>query len=626
MAMPEAREAHPSGASRQAALGATPAPDGTRFRVWAPGAARVEVVIEGGRPVALARRPKGYHEGHLAGVGPGATYRYRVDGAGPFPDPASRFQPRGVHGPSEVVDPDAFAWNDGDYLGLDLERLVLYELHVGTFTPEGTFAAAARRLPHLAALGVAAVELMPVADFPGDRNWGYDGVSLFAPARCYGAPDDLRRLVAEAHRLGLGVVLDVVYNHLGPDGSYLGAFSELYFTRRHETPWGSALNLDGEGSPEVRALLAENAIRWIREYHLDGLRLDATHAIADDSPRHLLAEIAGEVRRRAGRPALLLAEDHRNLDVLVRRPAEGGYGLDGVWSDDLHHALRVRLAGDRDGTFADFSGSAEEIAETLRRGWLYVGQDSVYWGGPRGSDPAGLPLERFVVFAQNHDQVGNRAFGDRLHHAVAAPAWRAAVSLLLLAPETPLLFMGQEWAASTPFLYFTDHEPDLGRRVAEGRRRELARFRDFADPGTRRPIPDPQAAATFEASRLRWDEAEEEPHASVLRLHRALLALRRDELVPRRRQVEVRAEGAAVVLAYGAVQAVVQLEGAGEVTVPASGAQPRVLLSTEAAGLAADPQPPEVVPAGPVWRVRFRRPGAIVVRVDGPGGAGSHPR
>jgi maltooligosyltrehalose trehalohydrolase len=600
-------------------LGATPEREGTRFRVWAPRARTVEVVVEGGAASALAPAPRGYHQGAVPGVGPGARYRYRLDGAGPMPDPASRFQPAGVHGPSQVVDPGAFAWTDAGFPGLDLARLAVYELHVGAFSPEGTFGGAAARLPHLAELGVTAIELMPVADFPGNRNWGYDGVSMFAPARCYGSPDDLRRLVDEAHRFGLGVLLDVVYNHLGPDGNHLAAFSPLYFTTRHETPWGAGLNFDGEGSEEVRAFFAENAIRWIREYHLDGLRLDATHAIADDSPRHVLAEIAGEVRRRAGRPALLVAEDHRNLDLLIRPPEEGGYGLDGVWADDLHHGIRARLAGDRDGYFADFGGTAEELADTLRRGWLFVGQPSAFWGGPRGTDPAGLPLERFLIFVQNHDQVGNRAFGDRLHHGVPAPAFRAAVSLLLLAPESPLLFMGQEWAATTPFLYFTDHEPGLGRRVTEGRLREFARFRAFADPETSGRIPDPQARTTFEASRLRWEEVGREPHAAVLRLHRALLALRRAEVVPRRRRVEARAEGAAVVLSYGDLQAAVQLEGAGEVSLAGAGAGIRVLLSTEDPAFAADPEPPEIDLAGPTPVLRFRRPGAVVVAAAGRG-------
>jgi maltooligosyltrehalose trehalohydrolase len=574
----------------------------------------VEVVLEGAGRFPLAPSPGGYHEGLVSGAGAGDRYRYLVDGAGPFPDPASRWQPDGIHGPSMVVDPGAYRWTDVGFPGLSLGGLTVYELHVGTFSEEGTFAGAAARLGRLADLGVGAVELMPVADFPGGRNWGYDGVALFAPARCYGTPDDLRRLVDEAHRLGLGVILDVVYNHLGPDGSTLAAFSPLYFTSRHETPWGVALDFDGEGSEAVRDFVAQNAVAWIRDYHLDGLRLDATHAIRDDSPRHVLSEIAERVRCEAGRPALLVAEDDRNLARLVRPPAEGGYGLDGVWADDFHHQVRVRLAGDRDGYFADYDGSAEALARTLRSGWLYTGQRSSFRGGSRGTDPAGIPLERFVVCVQNHDQVGNRAFGNRLHHAVSPEAFRAAVALLLLAPETPLLFMGQEWAASTPFLYFTDHEPALGRLVAEGRRRELGSFRAFADPESRGRIPDPQAAATFEASRLRWEERDREPHASVLRLHRALLALRRAEIVPRRARFRAAAAGErGLLLDYGDLAAAVWLEGAGQVALPPVGEATLLLLSTEDPTFAPDARPARLHLGGPLPVARFERPGAVVL-------------
>lgn len=602
-----------TGGAWRPALGATAGPGGTTFRVWAPAARRIEVAIEGGASHPLAPREHGYHEALVAGAGAGTRYRYRIDGAGPFPDPASRSQPEGVHGPSEVVDPAAFRWTDAGWAGLSLEALSVYELHVGTFSPEGTFAGAAARLPHLVELGVSAIELLPVADFPGNRNWGYDGVSLFAPARCYGTPDDLRRLVDEAHRLGLGVLLDAVYNHLGPDGNHLGAYGP-YFTSRHATPWGDALNFDGEGSPEVRAFFAENALRWIREFHVDGLRLDATHAIVDDSPRHFLAELAERVRRDAGRPALLVAEDDRNLARMVRPASGDGWGLDAVWADDLHHQVRVRLAGDRDGYFADFDGTSADLAATLRRGWFYVGQHSGFRDEPRGTDPAGIPLERFVVCLQNHDQVGNRAFGDRLHEAVDPAALRAATALLLLAPETPLLFQGQEWAASSPFLYFTDHEPGLGRLVTEGRRKEFSRFRAFADPATRERIPDPQAASTFEASRLRWEELGREPHASTLRLHRALLDLRRREILSRRRRFSVSAAlDGALVLSYGDLAVAVRLDGAGDVELPPLGDAPRILLSTEDPAFVPDPRPIALAPGrgGPV--APLSRPGAVVV-------------
>lgn len=597
--------------------GAFPAGGATRFRVWAPTAARVEVVLEGGASHALAPSDGGHHEGVVHGAGPGTRYRLRVDGRGPYPDPASRAQPDGVHGPSMVVDPGPFPWSDAAWPGLALRDLVLYELHVGTFSPEGTFAGAAARLPALAELGVTAVELMPVADFPGRWSWGYDGVSLYAPAHRYGPPDDLRRLVDVAHALGLGVLLDVVYNHLGPDGNYLGAVCPGYFTHRHRTPWGDAVDFDGPLSAGVRAFAVENALHWIREYHVDGLRLDATHAIVDDSPCHVLAELAARVRAEAGRPALLFAEDERNLAALVRPASEGGMGLDGVWSDDFHHQVRVRLAGDRDGWFADFTGAVGPLAETLRRGWLFTGQRSVVHGAPRGTDPAGIPLERFVFCVQNHDQVGNRALGDRLHHRIDPAAWRAAVALLLLAPETPLLFQGQEWAATSPFLYFTDHEPELGRKVTEGRRREFARFAAFADPVAREEIPDPQAEATFTASRLRWEERAREPHASSLRLHRALLALRRERLRDRFGRFDAApVPPGGLLLRLGDVAACVWLEGAGEIALPHAGGAPPVLLSTEDAAFATDPVPVEVTASGGIARVRFARPGAVLLAPD----------
>jgi maltooligosyltrehalose trehalohydrolase len=508
-------------------------PAGTRFRVWAPGAKRVELVLEtagaaGPRPMAAS--VEGWFELLQQGAGPGTHYRYLVDGKGPFPDPASRFQPLGVHGPSEVIDPGSYRWGDSGWSGVPLDRLVLYELHLGSFTPGGTFRAALERLPALVELGVTAIELMPVADFPGDRNWGYDGVAPYAPARCYGRPDDLRALVDGAHALGLAVHLDVVYNHLGPDGAYQGCFSSQYYSATHRTPWGAALNFDGPGSGPVRQYVIGSAVAWIREYHVDGLRLDATHAIVDESPRHVLAQLADAVHRaagEAGRSALVIAEEVRNLAHMVRPERDGGWGLDAMWSDDFHHQLRRGLAGDSDGYFQDFTGSTADLAVTARSGWFYQGQYASYFGKPRGTDPAGLTPERFVFFVQNHDQVGNRALGDRLHHGLTPALFRAVSALLLLLPETPLLFMGQEWAASAPFLFFTDHEPGLGELVRNGRREEFARFAAFRDPAARERIPDPQAQATFTASRLDWSERERQPHRGTLLLYRSLLELRR---------------------------------------------------------------------------------------------------
>ena len=510
-------------------LGAIPEAGGTRFAVWAPKARAVEVVIVDGRAHALERGDDGIFAGRVPGVGAGARYCYRVDGGRGLPDPASRWQPEGVHGPSEVIDPSAFAWSDTRWEGLRGRALVIYELHVGTFTSAGTFAAAEARLDELVSLGVSAVELMPVAEFPGRWNWGYDGVDLFAPSHSYGHPDDLRRLVDGAHRRGLAVILDVVYNHLGPDGAYLSAYSPYYFTDRHKSPWGDGVNLDGPHSEHVRAFFMENALHWIDEYHVDGLRLDATHALQDDSRRHFLAELAARVRQEAGhRGALLIAEDERNLDRLVRDEGEGGFGLDAVWADDFHHHVRRLLAGDSEGYFASFSGTTRDLANTMARGWFFVGQ-ACHTGKPRGTNPSGIPLNRFVICLQNHDQVGNRALGERLHHQVDLASYRAASALLLCAPETPLLFMGQEWAASAPFLYFTDHEPELGSKVTEGRREEFSAFSAFADPATRDRIPDPQAASTFRRSQLQWDERDAMPHAGVWRLYQALLARRRAE-------------------------------------------------------------------------------------------------
>jgi maltooligosyltrehalose trehalohydrolase len=476
------------------------------------------------------RADDGVFTGTFTDVSPGDLYAYVLDGEGPFPDPASRFQPQGVHGPSAIVDPRSFEWSDDTWRGLPLEKAVVYELHVGTFTKAGTFTAAAERLPYLANLGITVVELMPLADFPGSRNWGYDGVSLFAPSRAHGAPDDLRRLVDTAHRLGLAVLLDVVYNHFGPDGAYGTLFSPFYLSTRHRTPWGAAMNLDGEGAEHVREFFIENALHWLHEYHFDGLRLDATHGLIDDSPRHFVTELVARVRASlAPRRVLFFLEDERNLATIVRPSADGGWGVDAVWADDFHHQARRLAAGDRDGYYEDFTGTVADLATTIRQGWFYRGQFSVHHGARRGTDPSGIPLYRMVVCLQNHDQIGNRPFGQRLNHQIEPALFRALSALLLFVPETPLLFMGQEWAASSRFLYFTDHHTDLGRLVTKGRREEFSRFEAFADPVTRARIPDPQASSTFEDSRLVWDERNQPPHAGVLELHRELLRLRRTE-------------------------------------------------------------------------------------------------
>ena len=619
-------------------LGAWPTDAGTAFRVWAPGRRSLDVVVlpPGDAPVIhpLERRPDGTFSGAFPDIRTGDRYRYRLDGEAEFPDPASRFQPDGVHGPSLVVDPAGFEWTDSAWPGPASADLIFYELHVGTFSPEGTFDGVTSRLDALADLGVTAIELMPVADFPGSRNWGYDGAALFAPSHSYGTPDDLRQLVNAAHAIGLAVFLDVVYNHLGPDGAYPPAFSASYFTDRHHTPWGRALNFDGADSPMVREFFIENARHWVHEYHIDGLRLDATHAIIDDGPRPFLAELAARVHASAThRRVVVIAEDNRNLDRIVRPEGEGGWGLDGVWADDFHHECRRLMCGDREGYYRDYRGRAEDLAETVRRGWLYTGQHSVHAGAPRGTDPAGIGLDRFVICLQNHDQIGNRPFGDRLNQQVSPALFHAATAVLLTAPETPLLFMGQEWAASTPFLYFTDHHDELGRLVTEGRRQEFREFHAFRAPGARERIPDPQAEQTFLSSRLDWNEAAAPPHVATRRLYRALIALRRQDAVlsGRDRVVDAVAlddatlamcctTGNAAVLIVARLRdnaAVVDLQH-GRLA-PSEGAplfdgRWETIFSTENPAFTDEARPPRVEQHDVALRIGFQRASAVILR------------
>jgi maltooligosyltrehalose trehalohydrolase len=631
--IPHAETAHRQ--SWRPSLGAFTVGGGVCFKVWAPGRRLVELVLDPHGPAPrrerLAPAGDGMFTGTFDTVTTGNPYMYLLDGNGPYPDPCSRFQPHGVHGPSVVIDPAAFEWSDRGWAGVPLERAVIYELHVGTFTPAGTFDAVSERLPDLAELGVTVVELMPVADFPGSRNWGYDGVSLFAPCRRYGLPDDLRRLVDAAHRVGVAVLLDVVYSHFGPDGAYCNVFSPSYRSSRHQSPWGPAINLDGEHSGPVRAFFVENALHWLHEYHFDGLRLDATHWLVDDSTPNFVAELVAHVRESVrGRTVLLVAEDERNLATIVRHPSEGGWGLDAVWADDFHHHVRRRSAGDRDGYYQDFSGSMADLATTLRQGWFYCGQRSEYMGAPRGTDPAGVPLERRIICLQNHDQIGNRPFGRRLHHQIEPALFRALSALLLFVPETPLLFMGQEWAASSPFRFFTDHGPELGRLVTEGRRREFARFEAFAHEETRARIPDPQALSTFEASRLDWDERARGPHAAVLELYRALLRLRRTEraLQPDNHFEVIELDDCGLALARGdtpghAMLLVAWLQGAGAYehtrrgpSVP--GHRWSVILSTEEARFQDSPDRTRPLAVDIEFEdpllVRFRGPAAVILR------------
>lgn len=498
---------------------------GVIYRTWCEHD-RVDVVLlddsgEVLRTIEMQPQPDGFFTALDESGRAGDLYRYRLGGADHWPDPASRWQPFGVHGASMVIDPTTFGWSDDDWKRPALQQLVIYELHVGTFTPEGTFRAVISKLEYLRALGVNAIELMPVADFPGDRNWGYDGVMLYAPARAYGNPNDLRALVDAAHAHGLAVILDVVYNHLGPDGNYVGLFHSGYFDHERKTPWGDAFDLATEA---VRSLFADNAPYWMREFHIDGFRLDATHAITDRSERHILADIAQRVHDEGG---FVIAEDERNEPQLLRPPQEGGFGFDGCWSDDFHHVVHVMLTRDREGYYRNFSGTPAELAETISHGWLFRGQLETPDRERRGGDSSGLAPQQFVYCISNHDQVGNRAFGERLAQLAGAAAYRAASALLCVIPQTPMLFMGQEWSASTPFQYFTNHSEDLGQKVTKGRRQEFRDFSAFADPETLTSIPDPQAERTFRNSKLRWDEAGDAHHKQVLELYRAFLQLRR---------------------------------------------------------------------------------------------------
>jgi maltooligosyltrehalose trehalohydrolase len=601
-------------------FGAHVVDDGTRFTVWAPRALEARVAIESGERAgehAMTQDGDGAFSAEIQGVRPGDLYRFRIDDSPPMPDPASRFQPLGVHAASQVVDPTTFEWHDEAWPGIDRERALIYELHVGTFTSAGTFASAATKLPYLRDLGITVIELMPVADFAGDRNWGYDGVCLFAPSRAYGEPDDLRRFVDEAHRHGLAVMLDVVYNHLGPDGAYMSAFAPSFFTSRHPSAWGDGVNVDGQESSMVRRFILENAAYWIADFHLDGLRLDATHALADDSRVHIVAEIAAAARAAADRPVMVVAEDHRNLAEMLREPEEGGWGLDGVWADDFHHIARRILAGDSEGYYEDFAASLADLAATLRQGWFYTGQHSKHLDENRGTDPEGIPPRKFIICLQNHDQIGNRAFGDRLHHVIPLPAYRAASALLVLAPATPMLFMGQEWAASAPFRYFTDHNEELGAQVVKGRRREFRRFSQFRDPVLRGRIPSPQALDTFESSRLNWDERERDPHVGVWRLYRRLLELREMGLrmaADMRQQVDIRLpDDDTIVIEYASgpsyLSIVARLRGSGPVELPDVPGHARVILTTEDAEYARDGRVPELTGT----RLVFPVPAAVIL-------------
>ena len=518
--------------------------DGTvRFRLWAPAANKVELSTENGKGakrIQLKKLDQGWFELITDTANAGSQYRYRIDGEREVPDPASRFQPRDVHGPSEVIDPAVFDWQDAEWRGRPWNEAVIYELHVGAFTASGNFRSVCHRLDYLAELGVTAIELMPVADFPGSRNWGYDGVYPFAPDSIYGRPDDLKQLVQSAHQRGLMVLLDVVYNHFGPEGNYLNVYAPQFFTDRHHTPWGNAINFDGAQNCAVREFFIQNALYWLNEYNFEGLRLDAVHAIVDDSTPDILTELAEAVHKsvKPDRHVHLVLENDRNqAHYLQRTDGCRARAFSAQWNDDIHHALHVILTGERDGYYADYLDQpVNKLGRSLTEGFAYQGEVSVFRNGrPRGEPSAGLPPTAFISFLQNHDQVGNRAFGERITTLSDPRAVRAAVSILLLAPAPPLVFMGEEFGTQTPFLYFCDFKNDLAEAVAAGRRNEFARFAKFTDPARRAGIPDPNDPKTFESSRLNWDEVTQPQHHQWLTFYRQLLQLRREHIVPRLR-------------------------------------------------------------------------------------------
>lgn len=506
--------------------------EGTHFRVWAPAARAVDVVFEGGGlpPASLRPEGDGYFSGLADRVRPGARYRLRLDGREAFPDPASRWQPEGPHGPSEVVELDTFRWTDHAWRGMTAKGQVLYEMHVGTFTPEGTYRAAQEHLPFLKEVGITAIELMPVNEFNGPFGWGYDGVNLFAPTRLYGTPDDLRHFIDRAHAVGLGVILDVVYNHFGPSGNYVTRFSPHYLSGRYSNEWGDAVNFDDEHSAPVREFFTCNAAYWISEFHFDGLRLDATQCLFDASPTHIVAEIAQAARSAApGRKVYLSGENEPQHAAMARPVGDGGMGLDAVWNDDFHHSAIVAATGACEAYYTETRGTPQELVSAAKWGFLYQGQFYAWQKKRRGTPAFDLPAHAFIQFLQNHDQVANSARGQRLHQLTSPGRYRALTALLLLAPGTPLLFQGQEFAASAPFLYFARHDPALDTLVRKGRHDFLRQFPNIASAAGGALLAAPADEETFRRCKL--DHGERERHAHIVRMHQDLLRLRREDPV-----------------------------------------------------------------------------------------------
>jgi maltooligosyltrehalose trehalohydrolase len=518
-------------------FGAESTPGGVRFRLWAPRAETVSLRLEGSRPstVPMVCEGEGWWVLTTATARPSSRYRYVVDGSA-FPDPASRRQPEGVYGSSEVVDPEAYDWNDLGWPGRRWEEIVLYELHLGAFSETGDFDDAVRHLDHLCRLGATAVELMPIGEFPGERNWGYDGVFPFAPSSRYGRPEALKRLIEACHVRGLAILLDVVYNHFGPEGNYLPAIAPDFFTERHQTPWGAAVDFSGPQCRPVRDFFIHNALYWLEEYQFDGLRLDAVHAIFDDGRPDIVDELGETVRRRIqDREIHLVLENDRNEARRLARRNGRIERFNAQWNDDLHHALHTLITGETAGFYGDYAiAPAAHLGRALAEGFAYQGEPSPFRGGRRRGEPsAELPLTAFIAFLQNHDQIGNRPFGTRLASEITEPALHAGAAIVLLSPQIPLLFMGEEWASRRSFAFFCDFGPDLAEAVREGRRREFAHFPEFQDEAARERIPDPTDAATFAMSKLDWTEPEQTDRARWLARYRALLKIRRREIVPR---------------------------------------------------------------------------------------------
>lgn len=509
---------------------------GVRFRIWAPAHRELSLAIAGEpRPLPMNPLANGWFQLTTDRARAGSRYQFVLPDGRRLPDPAARFQPDDVHGMSEVIDSSAYAWHDGSWRGRPWHETVIYELHVGTFTQAGTFAAAREKLQHLRDMGVTAVELMPIAQFPGCRNWGYDGVYPFAPASSYGRPDELRALIDAAHGLGMMMFLDVVYNHFGPEGNYIGAYAPQFFTDRHKTPWGAGINFDGPQSVPVRQFFIENALYWLQEFHFDGLRFDAVHAIVDDSPRHLLDELAARVHAHmSDRCIHLVLENEENEGRYVERDSHARpVRFTAQWNDDLHHVLHTAASGEATGYYEEYCGDAKKLGRALAEGFAFQGEMMRFRGRTRGTASAHLPTDAFVSFIQNHDQIGNRAFGERLNRLAPVAPLQAVAAIYLLLPQIPMLFMGEEWNSERPFAFFCDFHGELAEAVRTGRRLEFARFPQFQDPLQRERIPDPQALATFESARLDWAALDSDRHRQWLDWYREILQIRAREIIPR---------------------------------------------------------------------------------------------